>query len=53
MEKIEPIIIELENFLPKKLALSFQKYGFQIRDLGSKFLAVAFDVLRKAVSFIP
>jgi hypothetical protein len=31
-KKFGPIFKELENFLPKKLSLSSQKYGFGIRD---------------------
>ncbi len=31
-QKIEPIFKKLYNFLPKKLSLSSQKYGFGIRD---------------------
>jgi hypothetical protein len=31
-KKIVPIFKELHNFLPKKLSLSSQKYGFGIRD---------------------
>ncbi len=34
-KKNRPIYKELENFLPKKLSLSSQKYGLGIRDLGS------------------
>ncbi len=34
-KKIGPIYKELYNFLPQKLALSSQKYGFGIRDPGS------------------
>ena len=34
-KKIWPIFKELKNFLPKKLSLSSQKYGFGIRDPGS------------------
>jgi hypothetical protein len=31
-EKFGPIFTELYNFLPQKLSLSSQKYGFEIRD---------------------
>jgi hypothetical protein len=31
-KKFGPIFKELKNFLPKKLSLSSQKYGFGIRD---------------------
>jgi hypothetical protein len=31
-KKFGPILKELENFLPKKLSISSQKYGFGIRD---------------------
>ncbi len=34
-KKIGPFYKELQNFLPKKLSLSSQKYGFEIRDPGS------------------
>jgi hypothetical protein len=35
-QQIGPIFKELENFLPKKLSLSSQKYGFGIRGPGSE-----------------
>jgi hypothetical protein len=35
-KKFGPIFKELYNFLPKKLSLSSQKYGFGIRDPGSR-----------------
>jgi hypothetical protein len=31
-KKFGPILKELKNFLPKKLSISSQKYGFGIRD---------------------
>jgi hypothetical protein len=35
-KKFGPILKELQHFLPKKLSLSSQKYGFGIRDPGSE-----------------
>jgi hypothetical protein len=35
-KKFGPIYKELYNFLPKKLSLGSQKYGFGIRDLVSE-----------------
>ena len=35
-KKLGQIFKELKNFLPKKLSLSSQKYGFGIRDPGSR-----------------
>ncbi len=35
-KKFGPIFKELQNFLPEKLSLSSQKYGFGIRDSGSE-----------------
>jgi hypothetical protein len=52
-KKFGPIFKELYNFLPKKLSLCSQKYGFGIQDPRSGILKNLFRILDPGVEKAP